>query len=47
LYQWPYGSLSLIPLTFISEELRAKRKKELKKDNASWIKATVDEVYII
>lgn len=38
-------SLSLIPLPFISEELRAKRKKELKKDNASRIKATVDEVY--
>jgi hypothetical protein len=40
-------SLSLIPLAFISEELRAKRKKELKKDNASRIKATVDEVYTV
>jgi hypothetical protein len=42
--RWQSLSLSLIPLAFISEELRAKRKKELKKDNASRIKATVDEV---
>ena len=29
---------------YVAEELRLKRKKELKKDNASKLKAMVDEV---
>lgn len=31
-------------LLYVTEELKLKRKKEMKKDNASRIKAMVDEV---